>query len=240
MKRVSPSTVAIIALVVTASSAPAARLRTTHAADVVVANDNRRSAGVLTGNTLTLRLRAGLGSWRPEGAAGPVLQVEAFGEEGATLQSPAPLIRVPKGTEIVASIRNDLDAPLRVHGLCTKNGSPCAPIEVPISGVREVRFAAGDAGTYHYWATSSAMPIQFRGSTDTQLSGAFVVDAADAAPDADRVLVITEWTSLTRAQLRELAGADDVGVAFRALNPRITFLPLDRCRGGCASSCSPP
>jgi FtsP/CotA-like multicopper oxidase with cupredoxin domain len=38
------------------------------------------------------------------------------------------------------------------------------------------------------------------------------------------VLVISEWTSITRDELRQLAHADDPDKAFRALNPRFTFL----------------
>jgi FtsP/CotA-like multicopper oxidase with cupredoxin domain len=105
-----------------------------------------------------------------------------------------------------------------VHGLCTHDGSPCSPIEIPSASRHEVRFAAGRAGTYHYWATTTAMPLSFRGASDTQLSGAFIVDPPDAMPDSDRVLVITEWTSLTRAELQKLASADDPGAAFRTLN----------------------
>ena len=51
------------------------------------------------------------------------------------------------------------------------------------------------AGTYHYWATTTGC-VAFRGSDDTQLSGAFIVDAKGAAGD-DRVFVITEWTSFS-------------------------------------------
>jgi hypothetical protein len=85
----------------------------------VMVNDNRRPAGVRDAGTLVLRLRAGVGLWHPEGAAGPTLEIEAFGEEAGPLQAPAPLIRVPEGTEIVASISNDLQLTLRVHGLCS-------------------------------------------------------------------------------------------------------------------------
>jgi FtsP/CotA-like multicopper oxidase with cupredoxin domain len=187
-------------------------------------NNNSRPAGTLVEGTLTLKLRAAVGLWRPEGQAGPALRVEAFGEESAPLTAPAPLIRVPEGTEIVASIRNDLDAPLRVHGLCARDGATCAPIEVPPSLSREVRLRTGRAGTYHYWATTTGMPLRFRGAPDTQLSGAFIVDPREGAPDADRVLVITDWTSLTREELRKIAAADDPGVAFFELNPKFVFL----------------
>jgi FtsP/CotA-like multicopper oxidase with cupredoxin domain len=191
---------------------------------VVSINDNRRPAGVLADGTLTLALRARLGVWRPEGAAGPALPIEAFGEGPAPLSIPAPLIRVPEGTEIVATVRNELAATMRVHGLCERGGGACPPVEIPAGEVREVRFVAGRPGTYHYWATTTGMPLQFRAVGDTQLSGAFVVDPSGADPNRDRIFVITDWTNLTLDQLRQIASADDPGVAFLSLNPKFTFL----------------
>ena len=64
----------------------------------VVPNDNRHPAGTLDRGTLTLTLRAGRGAWRPEGPAGPALDIEAFGETSSSLTVPAPLIRVEEGT----------------------------------------------------------------------------------------------------------------------------------------------
>src|SRR5688500_10514679 len=123
-------------------------------AEPVAANNNTRVAGTLEQGTLTVRLRAASGSWRPEGADGPALSIEAFGEEGAALTVPAPLIRATEGTLLAVSIRNDLATPLRVHGLCARDGGACAPLDVPPGAAREVRFVSGRAGTYHYWATS--------------------------------------------------------------------------------------
>ena len=190
----------------------------------VLTNDNRRAAGAADGNTLSLNLRAEEGLWRPEGDAGPALRIEAFGEEGGALQVPAPLIRVREGTTIVATIRNALDRTLTVRGLCARDGQPCAPIDVPAAGSREVRFTLDRAGTYHYWGTTTGMPLPFRGASDTQLSGALVVDRAEADADADRVLVITDWTDLTIEQLKTIASADDPGVVFNQLRPRVAFL----------------
>ncbi len=180
-------------------------------------NNNLRPAGNLEQGTLTLALRAGVGRWRPEGPSGPVLQIEAFGELSSALTVPAPLIRVVEGTEIVAAIRNDLDATLTVNGLCARNGTPCLPLQVPPAETREVRFSAGGAGTYHYWASTMGAPIPFR-----ELAGAFIVDPRDGDV-ADRVMVITEWTSLTPQQLAEIIKADDPGEAFVKLHPRFTF-----------------
>lgn len=186
---------------------------------LVAPNDNTRAAGARHGGTLTLALRAGAGRWQPEGPAGPVLEIEAFGEVGKPLSVPAPLIRVVEGTEIVASIRNDLGTALVVHGLCTRDGSRCSPLEVPARHTREVRFRTGAAGTYHYWASTFGAPVPFR-----ELAGAFIVDAADAPTEEDRVLVITEWTDLTPVQLREILSADEPTEAFVRLRPRLTFL----------------
>jgi FtsP/CotA-like multicopper oxidase with cupredoxin domain len=187
--------------------------------ELVRANDNRRPAGTLTAGTLSLALRAARGQWQPAGPDGPALTIEALGEVGRTLEAPAPLVRVPEGTTIALSIANELDAALRVHGLCARDGRPCLPVDVPSGQAREVRFAAGQAGTYHYWATTLGAPVPFR-----EMAGAFVVDPAGADPGTDRVLVITEWSNLTAADLGRIVSADDVGEAFVARQPSVAFM----------------
>ncbi len=186
---------------------------------VVQPNDNLRPAGTVDRGTLKLALRAGRGRWRPEGPSGPALEIEAFGEVAKPLTVPAPLIRVVEGTEIVASIRNDLEAPLTVHGLCPRDAGPCATLEVPAGHTREVRFTSGAAGTYHYWASTIGAPVPFR-----ELAGAFVVDATAGSIKPDRIMVITEWTNLTARQLGEIVTADDPAEVFVRLQPRFTFV----------------
>ena len=184
----------------------------------VVVNDNTRPAGVLASGTVTIRLRAAKGTWRPEGAAGPGLTIEAFGIEGEPLSVPAPLIRVREGDVVAVSIRNELDAPLRINGLCTRDGSPCAPIEVAPDSTRDVRFASGQAGTYHYWATTMEAPVPFR-----ELAGALVIDPRDGPKTVDRVFVITEWSNLTLAQLQQILTSDDATATFVRMAPKLTF-----------------
>jgi FtsP/CotA-like multicopper oxidase with cupredoxin domain len=185
----------------------------------VQANNNTHAAGQIDNGIVTVRLRAARGDWKPDGEDGSALTIDAFGEEGRPLSVPAPLVRVTEGTTIVVSIRNELDAPLRVHGLCTRNGTACAPIDVAPAAARDVRFLAGQAGTYHYWATALGAPVPFR-----ELAGALVIDPAGQTVPPDRIFVITEWSDLTAAQLRTIVTADDVGEAFWAARPRFMFV----------------
>ena len=64
------------------------------AAGAVSVNDNTRPAGRLEENVLNVRLYADVGSWRPEGPQGAPIEIAAFGEEGADLSIPGPLILV--------------------------------------------------------------------------------------------------------------------------------------------------
>lgn len=159
----------------------------------VLANDNRIPAGTLRGGVLTVRLEARSGRWHPDADDGPSLQVQALGEVGKALQVPGPLIRVPEGTEIRATIRNRLaGAPLVLYGLHTRPGSPEDTLHVASGAVREVRFRAGAPGTYFYWGSTTGKPIDARDGVDSQLSGAFVVDPAET-PANDRVFVLGAW-----------------------------------------------
>jgi FtsP/CotA-like multicopper oxidase with cupredoxin domain len=192
---------------------------TATALERVFTNDNATAAGTADGDVVTIRLRAAMGTWHPEGDAGPGLRIEAFGEAGKPLMVPAPLIRVTEGATIAATVRNDLTSPLRVHGLCARDGGACAPLDVPPGADREVRFASGRAGTYHYWGTTMGAPVPFR-----ELAGAFIVDPAGVTPPPDRVLVITEWSDLSPAKLREVMTADDASAHFLSLNPKVAFM----------------
>ena len=168
------------------------------APEIASTNDNRTPAGMLQGAVLTLHLEARMGEIYPDGRDQPGALVKSFAVEGGPLQVPAPLIRVPEGTQIRASIRNRLDEPMFLHGLYSRPGPTPATddvVSVPPGEVRDVRFVAGAPGTYFYWAAPTANdPIQLRPGTDTQLSGAFIVDPRGGAPIADRVFVFTTWT----------------------------------------------
>jgi FtsP/CotA-like multicopper oxidase with cupredoxin domain len=83
----------------------------------VTANPNHIPGGVLRDGVLRIQLEIARGEWHPEADDGVALNIYAFGEAGGILQNPGPLIRVPQGTEIRASLNNRLAVPIAVHGL---------------------------------------------------------------------------------------------------------------------------
>ena len=160
-------------------------------AGAVTTNDNTRLAGRLEENVLTVGLYAGVGSWLPEGPQGTPIEIAAFGEEGADLSIPGPLIRVPEGTTVVLTLRNALGAALRINGLCGRPGA-CDPVSVAPGATQEIRFTLNVPGTYFYWGATGPGLVRARRRGDTQLGGAIVVDPREGSP-ADRVFVISSF-----------------------------------------------
>src|SRR5690242_12486706 len=64
-------------------------------ADPIIANDNRRPAGVLESGVLTVNLESRVAAWYPNGDAGPSADMFAFAEVGKPAQVPGPLLRAP-------------------------------------------------------------------------------------------------------------------------------------------------
>ena len=160
----------------------------------VSTNDNRKPAGQLGSGVLTLRLEMREATWYPNasdpprpGATGGI-RTYAFAEEGHAAQIPAPLIRVPQGTEVRISVRNPLGVPLVVHGLHQHPGNAKDVMELAAGQSKEVRFTAGEPGSYLYWADFP----DGRDDTTGLLSGAFVVDPPGTSA-ADRIFIIQLW-----------------------------------------------
>jgi FtsP/CotA-like multicopper oxidase with cupredoxin domain len=178
------------------ANSPRATAPALAAPERIATNDNRLPGGVLRGVVLTIRLEARTGDWRPDRDSDPGLNVFAFGEEGRSLQNPGPLIRVPRGTEIHAFIRNSIpDSTLVVRGLFTR-GIPSAAdtVQIRTGQVREVRFRADVAGTFHYWGTTTgASAVGQRIAVESQLNGAIVVDDENSS-SRDRIFVLALWS----------------------------------------------
>ena len=166
----------------------------------IQANSNLSPAGKLENGTLTIHLELRQGDWFPEADIGPSMKVYAFSEEGKALQVPGPLIRVPEGTEIHVTLHNLLGDTAVMHGLHQHPGDAEVVLEVPPQQTREMRFTAGAAGTYQYYASAggelgdAGRPIR----EDSQLAGAFVIDPpGEVAPD--RIFVLGIWRSGSEA-----------------------------------------
>jgi FtsP/CotA-like multicopper oxidase with cupredoxin domain len=162
------------------------------AAEALQPNDNRRPAGSLTAGVLTIKLVARAGTYFPEGTDQPGIPVFAFAEEGRPLQAPGPLIRVNAGTEIRASVRNELGRPMTLRGLQDHGSSMLDTAMIAAGATRELRFRAVTPGTYLYFArTSVTRPGQIGRDQDAELVGAFIVDAPGVkAPADERIFVI--------------------------------------------------
>ena len=171
---------------------------------VVVPNDNRTPAGQLHNGVLNVRLELREARWYPEKESGCYRDVYAFAEQGAAPQGSGPLLRVPQGTQIHASIHNTLPLAAKIYGLHQHPGDANEALLLQPRETRELQFVAGEPGMYLYWATTSDQPFAQRNSDEALLSGAFVVDAPGAKLD-DRVFVINVWkTGAPGAGLVEL------------------------------------
>lgn len=142
----------------------------------ILANQNHSPAGALHDGVLTIQLEVAKGLWHPEADDGIGLAVYAFGESGTSLQNPGPLIRVPQGTEIDASIHNAITKPVTFHGLVDISARNDAVIEVSPGGTAHVRFKATTPGLFCYWAATDGEDVKSRYGIDSELTGAFVVD----------------------------------------------------------------
>jgi len=172
----------------------AAHPTTRVAAGSIQANDNRIAAGTLAKGVLTVRLEASIGAWQPDGPKGPTITTAAFGEVGKSLQTPGPLIRVPVGTTVRASIHNALAKPMWVYGLGAKHGIGDSA-QVAAGATGNFQFVANDAGTYYYAARTDTFPVFGRITEDTQLGGAIVVDPPGANAN-DRIFAVTSWFTI--------------------------------------------
>lgn len=169
---------------------------------LVAANDNRTPAGQSTNGVLNLQLELRQARWYPEDENAGYRDVYAFAEQGHAPQSSGPLIRVPQGTIIHATVHNMLPSPAKIHGLHSHPGNPDDALNLAPNEIRELQFPAGEPGTYMYWATTSAKPLEGRSGAESMLFGAFVIDSEVAKPD-DRIFVLGIWTKNTEADIEQ-------------------------------------
>lgn len=178
-----------LALLVTGHVVPARR-----ALPVAAPNENTSPVGSLQGGVLTVALEAGMATWYPDGDSLPGIDVEAFAEAGREPSVPGPLLRVPAGTEIRATVRNTLPTDSLTFVVPPLSAQPGAEVDSVVIAPGEskaIRLVAADAGNYIYRGITHnplARTLQMGGL----LAGAIVVDSAGATtPPRDRVFVLT-------------------------------------------------
>lgn len=211
----APWLASCLACMLLAGCAPRASTAVLAQLPEIVTNDNRTPAGRLRSGALRMDLVAAEGRWYPERDDGRAHEVHAFGEKGKPLRNPGPMLRVPVGTEVVATIRNAIDGgPLTVHGLHDRPGMPL--IHTIASGATDtVRFRLASPGTYYYWgSTAGAKSLRDRWGKDTQLLGVIIADSAGPVPDEHVFIVGIEADSAPLPGLRHVTAAVVNGLSW--------------------------
>jgi FtsP/CotA-like multicopper oxidase with cupredoxin domain len=163
---------------------------------IVQANPNTLAAGTLHDGVLTLTLEARSSLWYLDGPQHPALTIEAFSERGTAPLMPAPLVRVPAGTELRLTIRNSLSMPLTFFlpsalRAAADRGDMIDSLVVPPGAARTLRTRAEVPGNYVYHGETPTKSGEPKDLGSGLLGGAIVVDTARAVGQPlDRVFVI--------------------------------------------------
>jgi manganese oxidase len=182
---------------------------------LVLWHDNESAAGRLAGERFTMDLEVVRGEWRYLGADAAGTEVLAFREAGGAPLNPGPLIRVPLGTQMTITVRNPLDRPLVVHGLGERRVAAMDSVVVPAGETRRVSFTADVAGTFYYWGSTTGATLFDRMFEDSQLTGAFIVDAPGERRVRERIMVMSIFFAGVDSQ-----GEPDVATLTFAMNGR--------------------
>jgi FtsP/CotA-like multicopper oxidase with cupredoxin domain len=170
----------------------------------VRSNDNRARAGVFMSGTYAVRIEARMARWHPQGDDAPGAAIPAFAEIGRPAQVPGPLLRVPGGTNVIATVRNLIpNATLTIHGLHSRPAVPgqfADSIQLAPGAYQTVRFRLDRPGTYYYWGTTTGSSFTTRTHEDAQLSGVIVVDEPGERTPRDRIFVIGMWADSTGSE----------------------------------------
>ena len=160
-------------------------------------NANTTPAGTVDGFTVTLALEARRAMWYPEGSSKPGRELATLGEVNRAPTVPAPLVRIPVGATVRASIRNTLESDTIVfHVPLTVNGAPPGTTDSVViapGAVGNLTFSATIPGNYFYRARTNS-DLDRRLTIGGAMAGAIVVDSVATPRPSDRVLVLLAST----------------------------------------------
>ncbi len=196
MRLVGPLAVLIAGIPLGCGSvgAPAARsadvacgVDSTTTAPLARSNDQTQPAGIPFGDTLDIQLDIRRAVHRPEGEAGPQIEVVTFGVAGSEPRVPGPLVRVAAGTTVLARVCNTLPDTVWLLGLAERGDTTVVP-----PGLRsETRFTLAESGVRTYRGITREDTLLRPAGPTASLVGAIVVDGEQRW--GDRVLVISDW-----------------------------------------------
>lgn len=175
-------------------------------------NDLTTAAGTLHDGVLTIALETRVGSWYPEGDGSLAADsMVGLAEPGKPAYTPAPLMRMPRGTVVRGTLRNTLPRPLTVFGLGPTRSLSDSLI-VPVGQTASFSFTAEAVGTYAWWLKSSK-DGRFE---DLVATGVIAVDEAGLPPGRprDRILALTTYFTL------DSASSSGLGRSTMAVNGR--------------------
>lgn len=197
-------------------------------APIAQVNDNRQPAGTLSNGRLTLSLDIVESGYQAEGEHDPVVRALAFAETGKAPRIPGPLLRAPLGTVVHLTIRNRSDSAVMVGGLRPSLPAGRDTLHIAAGATREVTFRLDRIGNFFYWAVLDGLTsFEDRYWLDSQLTGAFIVDAPGVSPPAnERVWLITEWF-LQPPNVRVFESALTFNGKAWPYNERLTFTQGD-------------
>jgi FtsP/CotA-like multicopper oxidase with cupredoxin domain len=185
-------------LVAVVLASPTYRLPATRV-ETATTHNNTKPAGRVDDNRLSLSIELRAAAWQPGGPGTRSIRVFAFAEGRGAPSVPGPLVRVRAGTTVDVSITNRLDRRATVYGFHDHDGHADSVILAP-SESRRVVFRAVSPGTFFYRARTTGSGRQIGKTEDSQLSGAFIVDAPAGGVRAhERVMVVTAFDDTVKA-----------------------------------------
>ena len=168
-------------------TAPAAPAR-----DAATPSVHPTPAGSLRDGVLTLHLVASMARWHPATDDGPAVEVPAFAEEGKAPSVPGPLVRVPVGTRVEATVRNELSDTLVLRWMCSKRCGKAGELRVAPGATGSIARVAGVSGGFVYWAVLVDHGVLT--AAGGQLRGPIIVDSGPAR--SEEVILLTTWQRL--------------------------------------------
>ncbi len=202
--RFAPCVTAFVALASVQLEIPSSSRPHTAALPLAVAEDYRQAAGTRHGDTLAVILDIQQVLWKPYGNRGGTVTAYTFVERGKQVRVPGPMLRMPAGTIVRATFRNDLSLPIAVLGM---QDHPMGPIpdSLVLAPAEEkvVTFKTTAPGSYYYWGrvrppgAKPAGPADFIAGgegAEGPFVGALIIDrAGDTPPRGERIMMLTRW-----------------------------------------------